>query len=969
MVSGTKDMPTWYIKCLPIFVFCTGAKWDMNSAVIETILESAQNHLTPSFQEVDKHPARHEDDCACVDCAKQRADLATWASVPLHDIGTFFKLTMDFLHGELSCTPHNHVSLESESLSIVPDLCRLNELGLMTTMSSPFLTHYWFSRQDDSFRADTQRPWLEFMVPQGPGLPTRAKIDKYGTKILAAVIFPRYEEGLKPEKVEGSVWGGMLAYASHTCEHRSSLGGPHPTGRRTSAPDRASLVKGTAEWEEIGKIACSRPASIWVAEQMSKGFAEHYQPIFFYMIARYWEDESNLYFYDNIRKLAIDAGFKILFPDPSLPAGEEDKPQKPQKTSRSRKTTIGRVTKPEQTKRTFSFESSLNTHSSRQICYTSSVPSKGAAEFSIAPDSSWNNPLVRALWSYIDKEAGKSQEICSIASILRGNGQAPGHVVMLGLRSTMHLFSDELQRSLRNCMHLLQTLILAHRQYYQHKHTEHCTPQSDTILSANMAFRALRQTLPAIGGAASTAAGIGWYLSKTPSTGPSALDTPLSHTSTIGSTFEEAAPLAMATASPLDVCWASSANANVNASISVSVNDNVCPLPFDSYITLNPPTTSNAIQTALATFLLLALLEIAFYYAFILGQRIERYVSRNVPYSVRSILSVAYQTYYRLAGIGEIALLALNFFGAVNTSKLPMWLHFLIVAGAILYGLWDFETEPLPDTLDLQAQNSELRMRIEKLKQRNVRNVSSSAKLTHTLKATSQTKLVSLKREHQKEMSAIEKQHKKTLTRVHIGHHNPSESSGFAVVTSDTITPLTSSGGNSISQLQGASQSVQSTADPSSSDTVTAAGSSIVRPPPVPYRESKDEWNMNLCKSGENCIGRWSDYDPKKGKYIVNNNNSQRWGSGYKPVEGKLAGRAKSMELCCDCFKQLHPEIIQEYVQKFLDKEANKTEEDKAKDVAKQAHKNERKRAANAAKAEKKVAAAAAAEEAAEEDN
>ena len=125
---------------------------------------------------------------------------------------------------------------------------------------------------------------------------------------------------------------------------------------------------------------------------------------------------------------------------------------------------------------------------------------------------------------------------------------------------------------------------------------------------------------------------------------------------------------------------------------------------------------------------------------------------------------------------------------------------------------------------------------------------------------------------------------------------------------------------------------------------------------------------MNLCRSGENCIVRWSDYDTKKGKYIVNNNNSQRWGSGYKPVEGRLAGRAKSMELCCDCFKQLHPEIIQEYVQKFLDKEANKTEEDKAKDVAKQAHKNERKRAANAAKAEKKAAAAAAAEEAAEED-
>ncbi|KXS98741.1 hypothetical protein AC578_10502 [Pseudocercospora eumusae] len=358
MMSGAEDMPTWFIKCLPIFVFCTAAKWDMNFSVARTILASAQEHLTPSFQEVEEKPAQHGEDCACVDCAKQRADLKTWASVPLHDIGTFFKLNMDFLHGELSCTPQNHVPLDDESLEIVPDLCRLNELGLMTTMSSSFRTDCCYSKHDGLFYASTQRPWLEFMIPQGgKGLPTRAKIEKLASlllthpKILATVIFPRYEEGLEPAKTEESPWGDMLAYASHTCEHRSSLSGPHPTGRRTTAPDRESLVKGTVEWEECGKIDCQRPASIWVAKQMSEGFPEHWRPIFFYMIARYWEDESNLYFYDNIRKLAIDAGFKILFPDPRLPKEEPDKPLKSQKTSKSRKTTVARVTKPEQTKR------------------------------------------------------------------------------------------------------------------------------------------------------------------------------------------------------------------------------------------------------------------------------------------------------------------------------------------------------------------------------------------------------------------------------------------------------------------------------------------------------------------------------------------------------------------------------------------------------------------------------------------
>ncbi|KXS98747.1 hypothetical protein AC578_10505 [Pseudocercospora eumusae] len=826
-----------------------------------------------------------------------------------------------------------------------------------------------------------------------------------------------------------------------------------------------------------------------------------------------------------------------------------------------------------------------------------------------------------------------------------------------------------------------------------------------------MAFRALRQTLPGICGAASTVAGIGWYFTKSTPTDPSALDIPLRQTSIIGSLLEEAVPLVTATPSPLDVCWASSADAYANA----SVTDSACAFALDSGITLTPPPTFNAILTALATFLLLALLEIAVYCIFVLGQQIELQVSRKVPYWLRSILSTTYQTYYRLAGISEIALLALNFFGVASTSKLPIWLHLLIVAGAILRGLYDFEIDSLPDAIKLQAHNAELRMQIEKLKKRNIRNVSTSAELTHALKAKGETRLAKLEREHQKQMSAIEKQHKKALVRLHISHRlrlsglkyqlstarkeatsklndaeqvidghvtriseleqvmmteqkahtttiteaqslikqsivektementiteaqelikqstaekmemkntiakanglikellqaqsttqqhlkasqiivrllskhgqtllqglnfitvqfqqrseaservyfenifksrleskmameaviqqfghdfarsqgighsqvqstsaeaasqdqdeetivpkpltatadfkfvtasllptllkeaneqvpqppkkpyaparqtptssrrsrlvmtrpmrtsvkspashggassaawnlpaldsfakngftppayqptlapsgtmyelptgendgepspaatavdaseidisapvavpqlvaidNSSKPSGLAVTMSDNTTPLASGGSDPVSLLQDASQSAQPTANLASPGTAADAGSSSVRSPPVPYRETKDEWTENLCKSGEQCVGRWSDYGPK-GEYIGKNADAQRWGSGQKPVEAKLAKKAKDMKLCCDCFKQQYPEFIQKSVADFLRKEDAKTDEQKAHDLGVRAHKQARKRERNEAKAAEKKAAAAAAEE------
>ncbi|KXT17315.1 hypothetical protein AC579_549 [Pseudocercospora musae] len=725
-----------------------------------------------------------------------------------------------------------------------------------------------------------------------------------------------------------------------------------------------------------------------------------------------------------------------------------------------------------------------------------------------------------------------------------------------------------------------------------------------------MAFRALRQTLPAICGAASTAAGIGWLITKSnpgsPASSTPSSDTPLplSDTTSIHTASQYAPTRAP---SPVDVCWASAP----------SVNESICALPFDSSATLVPPSLPNAMLAALVTLLLLALLEAAVYYAVVFAQPIERHISRHVPHSVRSVLSLAYQTYYRLAGIAEVALLALKSLGTVSTSKLPMWLHLLIVAGALLHGLWDFETDPLPDALELQAENSQLRMRIELLNKRNGRNASASVELTSALKAKSKTMLAKVEREHQKQMLATEKQHKSALGRSDISHRlrlsglkmqlsaareeatsklneaqqaierhvtriseleqtmmtrkkahttsiteaqqlikqsimekmementiaeangfinellqaqsttqqqlktsqelfrfvckhgqklfrslalltvqfqqrteaaekvyyenmfrarleskmaleavirqfdhkfgqrplmsrpvrtstkspasdgaspiaawdlpaphsfanngftplpsqpslapsstmqelstgenagepstaatavdaseidisapvampqlaardDSSESSGFAVTVSDGVTPLTSTGSDAVSPLRSASQSTQSTANPVSPATATTAGSSSVRSPPVPYRQNKDECTEYLCKRGEECVGRWSDYGPK-GNYIGKNDDGQRWGSGYKPVENKLGGKGKAMELCCDCFKEVCPEIIQKEVTDFLRKEAAKTEGQKAHDLWKQVRKQAKKRERNGAKAAEKAAAAAAAAE------
>ncbi|EME85437.1 uncharacterized protein MYCFIDRAFT_171367 [Pseudocercospora fijiensis CIRAD86] len=771
-------------------------------------------------------------------------------------------------------------------------------------------------------------------------------------------------------------------HAELTCQRfspQSSLSGPHPTGSRTVAPDRESFVNGTAEWEDIGNIGCLKLTSIWVARQSSKGFAYQYdwRPIFFYMIARYWEDDSNLYFFDNIRKLAVDAGFTILFPDPRLHREEPDKPQKPQKTSKPRKTTIGRVTKPEQSKRVLR-TLGRNSHSKAQYihtihdryCYTSSIRRKVAAAFPVA--------MVRGHRS--TKKHHKSRCPASHAGSVTQThltSLAPSFAArLIAPLANALVFSQAPPLSSRLHTHLLQTRraapILAQHQYCQHEHTEHCTPPSDTTSRAAMAFRALRKTLPAICGGASTAAGIGWYFTKTTPTSLPAFDTPI-----IGDQFEEAAPLVTTTTSPFDVCWASSASA--------SGNDSICALPLDSSTPLIPPSAHNAVLTALATFLLLALLEIAVYYLFVFGPQLERYTSQNVPHSVRSILATASQTYYRCAGIAEIALLALSSLGAVSTSKLPLWFHLLIVAGAILHGLWDFETEPLPDVLELQAQNSDLRVRIEKLKQRNGEIVSWSAKLTYALKAKSETRLTKLERNHQKQMSASEKQLQEATSKVTDalkvikGQDNlisyleqsattsdagtiesSSKFSGLADTTSEHVAPITSgNNSNTVPPLQSTSPPTHSNSNPTPPAPTPGVESTSIRPPPVPYRENPNSWTENLCKQGSDCIGLWTDYDAT-GKYIGKNAEQQRWGSGYKPVENKLAKKARDMNLCCDCFKALCSDLIAEKKEEFLRREGEKTEEQRERDVQKQAAKQAKKRAR---KAENKASAAAAAAE------